>query len=193
MNKIKLILGILCLVAAFGLVLANLALPPENIWFDLGYGNMPWAPPIIFALIGIVLLATSWRGDIKTAAEVKPVKTIDPEKAALNNRIETTFWGLYLIMLAGWWLVPKETAPKGLWSIAVGLLLLSLNAARYWSKLKMSGFTTVLGILSLLGGIVELIGLVDLDGAVLLLVLGAYLILKPWFEKQGFFGKAEED
>lgn len=32
----------------------------------------------------------------------------------------------------------------------------------------------------------------DLGGALLLIVLGAYLILKPWFDKQGLFGKAEE-
>jgi hypothetical protein len=56
----------------------------------------------------------------------------------------------------------------------------------------MSGFTTVLGILSLIGGIAELIGFTSLEGALLLIILGAYLILKPWFEKQKLFGKAEE-
>jgi hypothetical protein len=38
----------------------------------------------------------------------------------------------------------------------------------------------------------EVLGLADLDGAFLLIILGAYLILKPWFEKQKLFGKAEE-
>ncbi len=119
-------------------------------------------------------------------------KTVDPEKAGLNKRLETVFWGLFLIMLGGWALIPEETIPKGAWSIGVGLLLLGLNAVRYLNKIRMSGFTTFLGILSLLGGIGDMLGWADLNGAILLIVLGAYLILKPWFEKQKLFGKAEE-
>jgi hypothetical protein len=121
----------------------------------------------------------------------KPAPAVDPENAALNKRLETVFWGLFLIMLGGWAFIPDETVPKGLWSIGVGLLFLGLNAARYFNGLRMSGFTTFLGILSVLGGIGEMMGL-DLDGALLLIVFGAYLILKPWFDKQGLFGKAEE-
>jgi hypothetical protein len=56
----------------------------------------------------------------------------------------------------------------------------------------MSGFTTLLGILSLLGGIAELIGWTSLDWGLLLIILGAYLILKPWFDKRQLFGKAEQ-
>lgn len=122
----------------------------------------------------------------------KPVSVKDPEKAALNKRLETAFWGLFLIMLGGQWLLPKDTFPNGLSSIGVGLLLLGLNAARYFTHLRMSGFTTVLGILSLLGGIGEMLFRADWDGAILLIVLGAYLILKPWFDQRQLFGKAEE-
>lgn len=56
----------------------------------------------------------------------------------------------------------------------------------------MSGFTTFLGILALIGGLAQIIFKFDLGGAFLLIVLGACLILKPWFDKQGLFGKAEE-
>ncbi len=195
MSRLKLFLGIGSLVIAMILAVLNLTLPPERIWFDMGYGNWPWAPPIIFGIVGIVLLATAGigrRSETATGQEPKPEVAQDPEKAALNKRLETVFWGLFLIMLGGWWLIPDEVAPKGLWSIAVGLLFLGLNAVRYFNKIKMSGFTTFLGILSLLGGIIELVGLADLNGALLLLILGAYLILKPWFDKQGLFGKAEE-
>ena len=118
-----------------------------------------------------------------------PVPVIDPEKVALNKRLETMFWGLFLIMLGGWAFI--KTAPNGLWSIGIGLILLGLNAARYFNKIRMSGFTTVLGILALIGGFSEMFFKMDFDGAILLIILGAYLILKPWFEKQGLFGKAE--
>ncbi len=117
---------------------------------------------------------------------------VDPEKAALNKRLETIFWGLFLIMLGGWALIPSATVPKGAWSVAVGFLLLGLNAVRYFSKIRMSGFTTVLGILAILGGIGDMLGWADLDGAFLLIILGAYLILKPWFEERKLFGKAEK-
>jgi hypothetical protein len=128
-----------------------------------------------------------------TAQDSAKVVAHDAEKAVLNKRLETTFWGLFLIMLGGWALIPNETIPKGAWSIGVGLLLLGLNAMRYLNKIRMSGFTTILGFLSLLGGIADMFGWADLNGAFILIILGAYLILKPWFEKQKLFGKAEED
>jgi hypothetical protein len=132
------------------------------------------------------------QGEEKMTEQTKVEKTIDLEKVTLNKRLESVFWGLFLIMLGGWAFIPDETVPKGLWSIGVGLLFLGLNAARYFNGLRMSGFTTLLGVLSLLGGIGEMMGL-NLGGAVLLIVLGAYLILKPWFEQQKLFGKAEEN
>jgi hypothetical protein len=106
--------------------------------------------------------------------------TINPEKAALNKRLEGVAWGFFLIMLGGFALVPDETIPKGLWSIGVGVIMLGLNAARYYYKIKMSGFTTFLGILSLLGGLAELVGWTSLNWGLILIILGAYLILKPW-------------
>lgn len=194
MKKLYLILGIVCFVITVGLTYANLTLPPESLMLQVGDQNMPWLGPVIFAVVGIILFAMSiQKGETNMSDQTsKPAPVIDPEKAALNKRIETVFWGLFLIMLGGQWLLPKGTLPNGLWSIGVGLLLLGLNAARYFNKLKMSGFTTILGILSLIGGIGEMIFKADLDGAILLIVLGSILILKPWFDKQGLFGKAEE-
>ena len=59
MNKSKLIWGIICLVIAGVLAVANLTLPPENLMFQVGDVNMPWVPPVVLAIVGIVLLATS--------------------------------------------------------------------------------------------------------------------------------------
>ena len=122
----------------------------------------------------------------------KPAPVIDPNKAALNKRLETAFWGLFLIMLGGQWLLRDNRLPNGLWDVGVGLILLGLNAARYFNGLRMSGFTTFLGILSLVGGFAQIIFKFDLNGALLLIILGAYLILKPWFDERKIFGKAEE-
>ena len=117
---------------------------------------------------------------------------VQDDKAALNKRLEGMGWGLFLIMLGGFALVPHDLVPKGLWSIGVGVIMLGLNAARYLYHIKMSGFTTVLGIIALISGVLELLGRNNLGGAILLIILGAYLLVKPWFDKQRLFGKAEE-
>jgi hypothetical protein len=88
--------------------------------------------------------------------------------------------------------VPYELVPKGLWSIGVGVIMLGLNITRYFYKIKMSGFTTFLGIVALLSGVTQLLGMHNLDGPILLIIFGAALILKPWFDKRQLFGKAEE-
>jgi hypothetical protein len=124
--------------------------------------------------------------------QAKPQITADPEKVALNKRLETMAWGLFLIMLGGFMFVPKTWLPDGSWSIGVGLIMLGLNVARYTTHIRMSGFTTVLGIISIVGGVVQLLGVKNLEGAFLLIILGAYLLVKPWFDKQGLFGKAEQ-
>jgi hypothetical protein len=117
---------------------------------------------------------------------------MDLSKITLNKRLETIAWGCFLIMLGGFMYVPDSTISKGIWSIGVGLIMLGLNVVRSIYKIKMSGFTTVLGILSLIAGVLQLLGVMALEGAVLLIILGAYLILKPWFEERKIFGKAEE-
>lgn len=127
-----------------------------------------------------------------TTQESLPETVQKLEKQKINKNLERVGWGFFLIMLGGFALVPREFIPKGVWPIGVGIIMLGLNVARYFYKIKMSGFTTFLGILSLLGGIAELFGVTSLEGAFLLIILGAYLILKPWFEKRQLFGKAEE-
>jgi hypothetical protein len=122
----------------------------------------------------------------------KPEIKIDPEKAAMNKRFESVGWGLFLIMLGGFTFIPDTTISKGFWSIGIGLILLGLNAARYINGIRMSGFTTFIGILSLLGGIIQLLGWKSMDGAFFLIILGIYLILKPYFDKRQLFGKAEQ-
>ncbi len=192
MKTVQIIGGIACLVVAVILAVLYFTLPPESLMFQVGESNLPWVPSIIFGIIGIILLATVRKEEEPKQAEAAAKPEGDPTRVALNKRLESIAWGLFLIMLGGFALVPSETIPKGVWSLGIGLIMLGLNAARYYYKIKMSGFTTFLGILSLLGGIAELVGFTSLNGALLLIILGAYLILKPWFEKRKLFGKAEE-
>jgi len=191
MKKSNLIWGIICLVIAGGLTVANLRLPEDSVMFMFGDVNMPWVPPVVLGIIGIILLATVNQPEEKE--EAKAEITVDPDKAALNKRLETMAWGLFLVMLGGFLFVPQEIIRGGWWSIGVGLIFLGLNAARYFNGLRMSGFTTFLGILSIIGGVFDLVGMESVNGAVLLVVLGGYLILKPYFDKRQLFGKAEQN
>jgi len=124
--------------------------------------------------------------------ETKEEINVDSQNAEMNKNFERIAWGAFLIMLGGFMFVPEEIIKGGWWSIGVGLIFLGLNAARYFNGLKMSGFTTFLGIISVIGGLLDLVGMDGVDGAILLIVLGGYLVLKPYFDKRQLFGKAEE-
>jgi hypothetical protein len=196
MSKSKLIGGIISLAAA--LLIAVLVVAPRpgvTVSFMVEGTNMPWVPVLGLGILGIWLLATARKSEeeaAKEAAEAQRADAEPSEKAILNKRLETIGWGLFLIMLGGFALIPETLVPKGLWSMGVGVIMLGLNITRYYFKIKMSGFTTFLGIVSLLSGITQLMGIHNLDAAILLIVIGAYLIIKPWFDKRQLFGKAEE-
>ena len=91
MNKSKLIWGIICLVIAGGLSVANILLPPETLTFHVDEVNMPWVPPIIMAALGIFLLATMFQPGKRGKEKAETI--VDPDKAALNKRLETIGWG----------------------------------------------------------------------------------------------------
>ena len=116
----------------------------------------------------------------------------DPAKIELNKQLETIAWGLFFIMLGAFILIPDRILSKGWDSIGIGVILLGLNAARYLNGIRMSGFTTFLGLLSVAGGVAQLLGWDSFDGAFFLIILGAYLILKPWFDQRQLLGKAEQ-
>jgi hypothetical protein len=190
MNKSKLIWGVVCLVIAAVLGVLSIVLPEDSMIFYAGEANLRWVPAVVLGIVGIVLLATMNQPEEKKA-QAQSAVAIDPEKAALNKRLEGMAWGAFLIMLGGFMFIPDDTVKSGWWSIGVGLIFLGLNAARYFSGLRMSGFTTFLGIISVIGGVLGLFGL-NVDGAVLLIVLGGYLLFKSYFDKRQLFGKAEQ-
>jgi len=192
MNTSRLFTGVFLLIIAALLAVLNFVLPPDKLMFMIGDANLPIVPAILLGVVAIWLIATAGRAEKAPAdnqAVAEEAITSDPEKVALNKRLETMGWGLFLIMLGGFSFVPHEQVPAGYWSIGLGIIMLGLNAARYYNGIKMSGFTTFLGLISLLTGITQLMGFASLDGAFFLIILGAYLILKPWFDKHKLFGK----
>jgi len=193
MNWPRLIGGIICLALGALLAVLTVALPEDKLMFTVGDQNMPIVPAIFLAALGVVLIITSRVSkDDGDAKWTEAPKAQSEELVALNKRLESIGWGLFLVMLGGTILIPEELVPTGLWTVGVGLIMLGLNIARYFNGIRMSGFTTVLGLLALIGGTAQLLGVELLDGGLLLIIIGAYLILKPWFDKRQLFGKAED-
>ena len=141
MNRGRLIGGIICLLLAGILVVLYVVLPPDRMMFTIGEANMPWVPALILGIVGVVLLATAVQSEEETAQAAAETIIQDEAKVALNKRLEAIGWGLFLVMLGGFALVPGDLVNKGLWSIGVGLIMLGLNAARYFNGIKMSGFS----------------------------------------------------
>lgn len=99
-------------------------------------------------------------------------------KGELNKRLESISWGLFLIMIGGIWLVPDAWVPDGTWLIGVGLIMLGLNAARYFSGIAISAFTALLGAVALLIGLGDVTGVELPLFPILLIILGLYLLFK---------------
>lgn len=178
--------GTICLSLAVFLAILSAVLPEDQLAFYIDGRNMPMVPVLILGIIGIGLLVTAGRPKSPSSEGGETVKetVLDPEKEALNKRLEGMGWGLFLIMLGGFSLVPHEQLPKGWWSIGVGVIMLGLNGLRVVYRIPPSGFTVFLGSIALASGIADLFG-IDLPLLpILLILLGANALIKPWLEKR---------
>ena len=102
------------------------------------------------------------------------------ESSKLNETLETVAWGALLV----WWGVTElfGSLPNGTGAIGVGLILLGLNAVRLLNGIPVRVWSTMLGILALVWGGVDLVGSLLRPSfemptfAILLIALGAMLI-----------------
>lgn len=109
-----------------------------------------------------------------------PTAVHETSKEALNRRLESIGWGLFLVIIGTLWLIPSGSAPEGIWLIAAGVIMLGVNLVRYLNDIKLSGASLLLGILAVIFGVGEFMG-IDLPFvAILLIVFGLGIILRPW-------------
>lgn len=101
------------------------------------------------------------------------------KRVSLERRLEDVGWGALLLAVGTIWLLPEKHVPHGSWLIAAGLIMLGLNAARFFSGLRTSGFSLVVGILALIAGLGEFFGIGVPLLPIALIVIGAYFLLKP--------------
>lgn len=92
----------------------------------------------------------------------------------------TYAWGSIFILWGITEMIPS--LPVGTGAVGIGVILITLNLARYWTGQPASGFTTTLGILALLLGGMQFARPIlhlsfDLPAfAILLVVLGVILL-----------------
>jgi hypothetical protein len=107
----------------------------------------------------------------------------DAFKDALNKRLDTIGWGLFLLMLGGLWLAPEGMVPEGAWLVGTGLILLALSAVRYLNGIEVSWFWVGLSVLALGAGIGEMVGLSLPVFPILLIIAGAATLFRVFFSR----------
>jgi hypothetical protein len=96
------------------------------------------------------------------------------EKRELDRRLVSLSWALFLIMIGGLALIPGM--PEGVWLIGTGLIMLGLNATRYFNGIRMQFFSSGLGVVALALGVAELLGLNWPVWPLILIVIGASIL-----------------
>jgi uncharacterized membrane protein HdeD (DUF308 family) len=97
-----------------------------------------------------------------------------------NTDFSTIAWGAIFILWGITEMIP--TLPEGTGAVGIGIILITLNIARSWKGQPTSSFTTTLGAMLLLLGVLELARpLLHLSFelptfAILLLALGVILL-----------------
>ncbi len=108
----------------------------------------------------------------------------DAKKRALDKRLDSIGWGLFLIMIGGLWLAPDGLVPEGSWLIGTGVIILVMIGVRYLYGIKISGFWLVMGIVALAFGISDVFGLNIPVFPILLIIIGASVVLTSWLKKK---------
>ncbi len=110
------------------------------------------------------------------------VATTPDVQRAVTKRLDELAWALFLILIGAIWLLPAGTVPEGTWLVGAGLILLGVNAARALKGIKVSGLAIALAVLALVAGLSHLAGVKVPVFAILFILIGASIILRPLVE-----------
>jgi hypothetical protein len=116
--------------------------------------------------------------------EEQPLKNQDAKKRALDKRLDSIGWGLFLIMIGGLWLAPEGLVPEGSWLIGTGAIILVMMGIRYLYGIKINCFWFVMGIVALAFGISDVFGLNIPVFPILIIIIGASVVLTPFLKKK---------
>jgi hypothetical protein len=111
------------------------------------------------------------------------MRTMDAAAKTLDHQFERIAWALILIMIGGLWLAPSQSVPEGAWLVGAGLIMLGLNAARQMNGIRMSTFTTLLGVAAIALGAAQVVGTALPVFPLLLITIGASLLWRAFVER----------
>lgn len=98
-------------------------------------------------------------------------------KSAMNEQLEGIGWAALLIASGTIWLLPEAQVPRGSWLVAVGVILLGLNAVRAAYGIRLNGFSTGAGFLALLAGLSDFYQFKLPLFPIVLILIGAVLLM----------------
>jgi hypothetical protein len=104
------------------------------------------------------------------------------QNGALGQQLERVGWALFLIMIGGLALLPAGWVPSGAWLVGVGLIMVGMNIVRHFKGIRVSGFTTLLGVAAMAAGFFSMAGIDFPVFPILLIAVGAqilYSVLAP--------------
>ncbi len=93
-----------------------------------------------------------------------------------DRQLERIGWALFLIMIGGLALLPEGLVPEGTWLVGTGLIMVGMNVVRHLNGLRISGFTTVLGLVALAVGVSVLAGIELPIFPILLVAIGVHIV-----------------
>lgn len=99
------------------------------------------------------------------------------DRVAMERFLDDVGWGALFITVGVLWLVPAGQLPRGTWLIAMGVILLVLNLARYMLRIRVNGFTMIAGTVALLAGVGTAFALDLPIFPIALVVIGVCLLL----------------
>lgn len=117
---------------------------------------------------------------------MRPEPGSDPavaRRTQLDRLLSDVSWGLLLIVTGVVWLVPRDQVPEGAWLLGVAAILLGANVVRALARIRVNGFSLVLGVVALAAALTRLWRQDVPVVAICLLVVGAGLVLKPLLTK----------
>ena len=108
-----------------------------------------------------------------------------PERATLDRTLERIGWALFLIMIAALALLPDGWVPAGTWLAGAGAIMVALNVVRHFNGMRVSGFTSVLGVIALALGLSGVAGLDLPIFPILLVAVGLQMLYSAFVGRGG--------
>lgn len=107
---------------------------------------------------------------------------IKPERPAFTRRLDEFGWALFLLALGMSLLLPDNPTPD-LWILAAGVIVLGIEAVRFFAGYRLRLAAIVIGMVALAAGLQSVLGLTLALFPLALVAAGIAILLKPMFER----------